>query len=90
MTWREKSKSVITEATLVWIDITREVPRIAMPDKLKLEFIAYINNHYPFGAREHFPYTVWLSEMKHLKSQLYAKPTLPIDEGLFAEIESCP
>lgn len=85
MTWREKSKEAIREACLVWADIRGEIPRQSMPDKEK--FFEFVRKHYPFGQRKHFPYKVWLSEMKHLKEQLYGKPQRPVEEtgSLFEE-----
>ena len=83
-TWRERAKEAITEACLAWADHRGEIPRQAMPDKD--EFFNYVRKHYPFGERAMWPYKIWLSEMKHLKEQLYGTPQKPIEEegNLFA------
>lgn len=80
-TWRHRAKECIRDACLVWADIRHEIPRASMPDKE--EFVSFINRHYPWGQRKGFPYKVWLSEMQHLKRQLWPEQ-VPIG-GLFAE-----
>ena len=82
-TWRQKSRQVIGEAYLVWVDACGEKPSNKMSDEQKKRFLEYINAHYPFGQRKMFPYKMWLSEMRKLREWLYWKEQ-PIDIGLFA------
>ena len=83
-TWRQRSRDVIGEAWLAWVDIHGEKPSREMPDSEKERFLKYVNQHYPFGQRDMYPYTVWLSEMKKMKDWIYSEPD-KIDTGLFGK-----
>lgn len=53
-TWRATARAVIQQAL-------EEAERQGLsPEATK----AYTNSRYPFGAREHHPYKIWLSEMQ--------------------------
>lgn len=39
--------------------------------------LALVDHRYPFGAREHWPYRVWLEERRRLALQRPGKPRRP-------------
>ncbi len=55
-TWRETARRVILHA----LDDAREQGLDAAAT------LALVDSHYPFGAREYYPYKVWLAERKNL------------------------
>ena len=46
-------------------------PRLSDPDKARL--LKMVRAAYPFGQREHFPYKMWLSEIRRFKDYLEGK-----------------
>ena len=56
--WRKLARNVIRQA-------------LAEPEAEGLtgkELRDYVNKKYPFGAREYYPYKIWLEEMKKLEN----------------------
>ncbi len=72
--WRQRARSCIADCCLVFADTNRCVVGPSLSDSDKHRLIEMVRKAYPFGPRDMYPYTVWLSEMKRFRAFLDGKP----------------